>query len=189
MANAHDLLIGGGSFQTGPMTTTASCIAWCKGNGHRFAGLQAGNTCYCGNSMDAYGPSGACTAFCSGNPGEICGGTNANSIYMTSYPTNAASAFLGCFVDCPGGTNCQGGASPRDLPNGAAVPNETVEACVAACKGAGYRYAGAQDGSQCFCGNSFGAYGTSGACGYGCAGNSGEICGGIWASDIYITLP
>lgn len=64
--------------------------------------------------------------------------------------------------------------------------------CINACQSAGYKYAGAQDGNQCFCGNSYGvasaaSLGTSTGCTIACAGNSGETCGGIWENSGYAT--
>ena len=186
-ASSHDI---SATSQTTTTNTPASCVSFCAASGNPFAAVQ-GNVCYCGQTFDNYGSSTACTAPCPGNASDVCGGTNANSIYMVTYPStsNPASAFLGCFVDCPGGSNCKGGASPRDLPAGEAVTNETQATCIAACKAAGYRYAGAQDGTQCFCGNSFGAYGSiPTACGVPCAGNGAQVCGDIWFNSIFITL-
>jgi len=40
--------------------------------------------CYCGNAFGSYGISNNCNAFCPYNPSEICGGSNANSIYETT---------------------------------------------------------------------------------------------------------
>jgi hypothetical protein len=42
--------------------------------------------------------------------------------------------------------------------------------------------------SQCFCGNTYGAYGVSGNCKSLCNGASNEICGGSWANSVYSTL-
>ena len=49
------------------------------------------NECYCGNVFGTYGlaiNSGySCNMPCTGNSNEICGGGNANSIYLTSIPS------------------------------------------------------------------------------------------------------
>ena len=88
-------------------------------------------------------------------------------------------AYIGCYAD----------SSTRDLSyqaySGSATA--TVQACIAACTSAGYKYAGAQDGNQCFCGNSYGSHGTSSNCTMACAGNSSETCGGAWANSVYST--
>ena len=49
----------------------------------------------------------------------------------------------------------------------------------------GYTYAGLQDGSQCFCGNSgYSRYGQTG-CDYQCPGNSYQFCGGSFHNSVY----
>ena len=63
----------------------------------------------------------------------------------------------------------------------------TVEKCVTSCALKGFKFAGTQYGSQCFCGMTYGKYGTSNACSMHCAGNPDEICGGFWANSVYST--
>ena len=47
--------------------------------------LKDGTQCWCGsNYMRAYNVSDECTTPCSGSPGTICGGDQANSIYKVS---------------------------------------------------------------------------------------------------------
>jgi len=64
-----------------------------------------------------------------------------------------------------------------------------VEKCTTQCRLLGYLYAGLQDASQCFCGNSYGNQGhtrvSDSTCTFACAGNSAEICGGSWLNSIY----
>lgn len=57
-----------------------SCIQSCASKGFRYASVQAGSHCFCGNSYGRYGASTACKA-CGGAAGEFCGGTWANSVY------------------------------------------------------------------------------------------------------------
>lgn len=49
--------------------------------GYRYAGLQQGSLCYCGESYGSYGISNNCTVLCSGDNSTICGGESANSIF------------------------------------------------------------------------------------------------------------
>src|SRR5262249_6136593 len=49
----------------------------------------------------------------------------------------------------------------------------------------GFAYAGVQYSSECWCGNSYGRYGTSTNCNMTCSGDSTQICGGPWANDVY----
>jgi len=52
--------------------------------GYRYAGLQSGTECYCGQSYGSLGESYFCDTDCPvGN--EICGGYLSNSIYKTDY--------------------------------------------------------------------------------------------------------
>ncbi len=88
---------------------------------------------------------------------------------------------LGCYADSTTGSN-------RDLPAPLHTPaTNTPSSCVATCLGAGYAYAGVQYGNQCWCGNTFGSYGTSTACTMACSGDATKICGGFNANNIYAT--
>jgi len=88
--------------------------------------------------------------------------------------TNRNPRYLGCFKD----------TRSRDLDL-ASTNAGTIESCVALCANKGLKYAGAQFGGQCFCGNQYGKYGQSNACDAKCSGNPNEICGGTYANSIY----
>ncbi len=93
-------------------------------------------------------------------------------------PAADSGAYLGCFAD----------TKARDLPAGfMSAGNMTPELCENHCRAEGFSYAGAQYGSQCFCGNSYGRYGQlpAGRCNVPCKGNPGEKCGGSWANNVY----
>jgi glucan 1,3-beta-glucosidase len=153
-----------------------------------------------------------CTTPCSGNAGEICGGTWRLGLY--SYLTcNSTSLdppapgwkFKGCFTDS---------VSARTLSVQASVPGAmTVKLCQAACKRLGYVYAGVEYAVEC-CNspsslslkiggtlkkvtNSFPgcdnllqhgggpALDGSSGCNMPCSGNSSEVCGGGNRLDLY----
>jgi hypothetical protein len=59
--------------------------------------------------------------------------------------------------------------------------------CRDQCKAGMFVFAGTQNGSQCFCGNTFGNFGLSNACTMGCSGYNGEICGGPLANSVSMT--
>jgi hypothetical protein len=110
--------------------------------------------------------------------------TLANSQLLVFTPstsaTEPAKTYLGCYNDYQNGI--------RVLGDYVASTNEmTVEQCVSACGSSGYKYAGVQDGSQCFCGS--GNYSSQGAnstgCNMQCTGNSAETCGGNGANSVY----
>jgi len=156
--------------------TVESCVAACYNDGFPYAGLQDGSQCFCGYSYGSHGVSGSCYDTCSGNSAEVCGGPYANSVYSTGIPP---TSYLGCFTD----------EGTRDLQYLLYSGNTgaSIEACVAGCASAGYTYAGSQDGSQCFCGDTYNNYGNvaDGNCNSPCAGNSNEKCGAGWLNSIY----
>ena len=63
--------------------TPQRCVSICKAKGFRFAGVQYGQSCLCGNRYGRYGPADNCNMACTGNRGEMCGGFNSNHIYRT----------------------------------------------------------------------------------------------------------
>lgn len=160
-------------FEQASMTATM-CISICKSKNFNFAGTQAGKFCLCGNTYGKQGLSDKCGTPCAGKNTEICGGAWANSVYPTF--KEEAGKQIGCFVD----------KEPRDLvgPTDFNSPL-TGNNCVNFCKSKDFKYAGTQAGGQCFCGNSYGAYGSSSACTSACSGNAAEKCGGTWANLIY----
>ena len=51
----------------------------------RYAGVENGDACYCGNADDKFIPtdSGQCNIPCTGNPGQFCGGSWRLQVYDT----------------------------------------------------------------------------------------------------------
>jgi len=87
-----------------------------------------------------------------------------------------APTLLGCYTD----------TATRDLSVSEWDNSQmTVEKCVAFCNSLSTTYAGVQFSTQCFCGNSFGAYGESNNCNMNCGGDANENCGGTWANSVY----
>jgi len=57
------------------------------------------------------------------------------------------------------------------------------------CSDQGFKYAGLQNGSWCFCGNSYGRHKAGAAsCTTKCAGDQKQICGGEWANSVWELL-
>jgi hypothetical protein len=79
---------------------------------------------------------------------------------------------------------CYADEANRDLwaGNGSAG---SVEACASFCQEYYTPYFGVQNGGQCYCGYSYGTYGTSTGCTVKCSGNPGETCGGAFANSVY----
>lgn len=84
---------------------------------------------------------------------------------------------LGCYTDQ---------SSPRVLSTSSNPSGLTPTSCQAIRAGAGYTYAGVEDGQECWCGRSATlTHGTSSGCTMACNGNSALTCGGNWAIDLY----
>jgi len=68
--------------------TVQNCINICANRGFKYAGLQYGESCLCGNSYGRYGPANNCNMACTGFPQQLCGGYSANLVYQI-YDQNA----------------------------------------------------------------------------------------------------
>ena len=78
-AAGHDL---DGALFSQPTMTVQTCFSLCYQQGFKFAGLQDGSQCFCGDAYGRYGSAvGACNTPCAGDPSQSCGGTNANHVY------------------------------------------------------------------------------------------------------------
>jgi len=88
--NGHDL--DGSRFSDAAMTVSA-CVQRCTAEGFKFAGVQMGSQCFCGNSHGSQGrlADDQCNERCAGNPGELCGGYMANRVFSTNIAQTQAS--------------------------------------------------------------------------------------------------
>lgn len=75
--------------------TPERCIATCREKGFKYAGVQFGESCLCGNSYGKYGPASNCDYKCTGDSSKICGGYSANSIYSTGAQGNEGKTGTG----------------------------------------------------------------------------------------------
>ena len=66
-----------------PAMSNGLCRKACYDRGFRYAATQYGSWCFCANAVGRYGQAANCNMPCSGGPGEICGGSFANSVYTT----------------------------------------------------------------------------------------------------------
>ena len=111
-------------------------------------------------------------------PVDICDSwfhTPSNSIQL--YGKNVAPTTDNCYED----------DMPRVLPVliRGLVDENKKSACIAACKG--YKYAGMEDGNQCFCGDisPAAALKRPGECTTVCPGDKSEMCGAPWRINIF----
>jgi hypothetical protein len=72
-----------GFLERSNQNTPERCIALCASKQFRFAGVQYGQSCLCGNSYGRYGSATNCNMACTGSPSQICGGINSNNVYRT----------------------------------------------------------------------------------------------------------
>jgi len=159
------------------------CIQFCGSQRYLYAGLQNGRDCRCGNTYGRHGTSDQCNKPCEGDPtGQtICGGLLANSILHTGIFSR--EQVIGCYADNP----------DRDLPynfyRDEPPGGNTQQFCAMHCYDGGYLYAGAQNGVQCYCGNSYGRYGRSVSCNKTCTGDRTRqtMCGGDWSNTVMST--
>eukprot|EP00111_Clytia_hemisphaerica_P017539 TCONS_00051925-protein len=68
-----------------PSVTPNNCRSVCKKSGYRYAAMQYGYLCFCGNSYGKYDmvPDSECNTMCSGDDAYTCGGLWRNKIYNT----------------------------------------------------------------------------------------------------------
>ncbi|MBI4891168.1 MAG: WSC domain-containing protein [Acidobacteria bacterium] len=174
----------------------AACTATCTAKGFKYAAMQAGTFCFCGNSYGRYGISNGCRA-CPGDSSQNCGGSYANAVWSlagsspapppspppkpVASPTSAAASpalggawkFLGCFTDKP----------QRDL-DGLQTSANGPAACTALCAARGFPFAAMQAGNYCFCGKTYGRYGASNEC-RPCRDDPSQSCGGSYANAVW----
>ncbi|OAG27282.1 WSC domain-containing protein [Thermodesulfatator autotrophicus] len=104
--------------------------------------------------------------------------------HISQNPPSLRDNYIGCFKDQGDPYGTQG----RDLDKKIVSASDmSVEKCISICRSSGYRYAGVQYGSQCFCDNDYGLFGPANNCDMKCSGNPNEICGGFWANSVYAT--
>jgi len=72
-----------GYLERSESNTPQRCVQTCAAKGFAYAGVQYGQSCLCGNSYGKYGSADNCNMKCTGDPGQICGGYAANSVYAT----------------------------------------------------------------------------------------------------------
>lgn len=64
-------------------TTPENCVQECKYQNYKFAGVQYGYLCFCGNAFGRYKrlPDNDCNSKCKGDAFRNCGGYYHNSVY------------------------------------------------------------------------------------------------------------
>lgn len=76
-----------GFLERSESNTPQRCIEICRAKQFRYAAVQYGESCLCGNRYGRYGEAQNCDYRCPGDASQICGGYSANSVYATGIET------------------------------------------------------------------------------------------------------
>lgn len=168
------------------------CSAQCAGRGFLFAGMR-NNLCKCGTKVPSNNiASSGCTTPCSADNKQMCGGSSSISVYDLAkagkttdiqYFKWNSTGFGGCFYE--GGKRMLTGLFKYDA-------QLTVAKCIGYCKDGGFALAGAEYGTECYCGNklewSNGYQLRDEQCSTNCAGGGGK-CGAPYSFSLYAVDP
>ncbi|KAG6008725.1 hypothetical protein E4U54_008666 [Claviceps lovelessii] len=179
--------------------TVEKCMAECKGNGFRYAGLEYYGVCFCGATVDgAQVDESQCSFSCSGDKTQKCGGDKTLSIWQDPTFPNAEGITvdsyksLGCYTD--DSSKGRTLSYPMDLGAVACTP----KTCLAACEKRGFPFAGIEYGKECYCGVVLAndtAKVDSSQCDFPCSDDPSIKCGGrsrmsLWiATDLWSLEP
>jgi hypothetical protein len=176
--------------------TPDTCAANCTG--YPYFGVEYGRECYCGNilglgsNVSSYGDA-ACNMPCAGNSTELCGAASLLTMYALNgtIPPIVTEPAIKQVIGSFSYYQCQTEATTeRALSAFSTSSNSmTLEMCISTC--AGYTYAGAEYGRECYCGNAFNAGsvvspGGNADCDMACSGNPLEFCGAATLLSVYI---
>ncbi|OSX63499.1 hypothetical protein POSPLADRAFT_1045823 [Postia placenta MAD-698-R-SB12] len=173
------------------LVALAACLPVDQDDVYVYAGVEYGDTCFCGNGIDNQGvpaDSSNCDIACTGDSSETCGGDYYLDIYWSGDPPPPPPVtvyqvghwvLLGCYSDADGARTL---TTTSDL----APSSVTVESCTSYCYDGGFNYAGVEYDQQCYCGLAIENGGQPinlGNCDMVCAGNTSEYCGGSYTLD------
>lgn len=181
-------VLSNSSWSSNTMTTT-SCINGCNTLGTKYAAVQGGNTCLCGDvaNLGASLPASQCATNCAGNSTETCGGSGQLELFNTSVASLNAGAVAAKYPAGWKGCFSHTNSAPALNDYSYTSASMTVQLCKAACQQFGYAYAGVNNGNGCSCGKA--APTTTQVsfqnCNVGCKGNTTEFCGASAYMDIY----
>lgn len=186
--------------------TVELCVEGCTKLGFAYAGLEgasAAGTCKCSQTMTQATTSANCNVACAGAANEICGGSDATSVYATSSTAlvidggsgatftttlTSASRYLGCYVDS---INLRLLGRRVTILSNQVTPSKCIDACTAI----GLNIAGVEYSTECWCSSVAPAtwtgdptdirFGKPGECNMGCGGASNIACGGPNRISVY----
>jgi hypothetical protein len=168
------------------LMSASLCASTCSGKGFALSGTTSGSSCVCGDASALttlkVEPDSICNSKCVGTTkDEFCGGPTMVSLYDTKIA--AANAGTGSNL-APGFLGCYNEGTSRTLSGYSYTSNSlTNKECIVSCGNLGFKYAGSEYGSQCYCGNTIDTSTGGGIlqaktdCSMPCAGNSSDTCG------------
>ncbi|ENH67518.1 WSC domain-containing protein 2 [Fusarium oxysporum f. sp. cubense race 1] len=179
--------------------TLESCASFCSG--FTYFGTENSRECYCGNQLN-FGSIQAlnqkdCSATCAGDKTDYCGGTLRLQLYKAGAKTTTTPS-----VD-QGNKNFTSYSCVSEPFLGRLLPqlvmsdgnSMTIDTCLEKCWM--YKYAGVENGRECWCGNNINWQGllpnfgqgknvSMTDCNIGCPGNNLAYCGGLARMNLYI---
>ncbi|CAM9784272.1 unnamed protein product [Pylaiella littoralis] len=173
--------------EVGPISETSMSAEICLGiclaldPTYTHFGTEFGNECFCTGDLGTTSDTSACTMDCAGTEGEICGGSDAISVYEIDAPVTTPDDYtsLGCYSDPQDGS--------RAMEVKKTASEMSAEICYNLCieEDPSYEFFGTQYSVECWCSSIFSEPAADGVCNTGCAGNISEICGGVDAISAY----
>lgn len=179
----HPRVLKGAQTVSDTEMTNEYCQQFCQSHGFSIAGTEWSKECFCDNDLDItlIADNANCDMSCTGGA-EICGGGERLTVWKNVPPPPEDWEDQGCYYDS---------IAHRALPTQIQLNHVTVEKCTTACLDGGFKYAGVEYGSECFCGNEIitgsGNIGTSApdGCNMPCNGDGRELCGGGNRLNVY----
>jgi len=157
----------------------AVCAAACKQARYKYAGVENGNQCFCGNMLPPQEIGDVnCNKDCNGSVRHTCGGYWTLEVYDSNLKLKQNFARVGCFQD----------KGQRQLGTTRLIfPMNSPAVCIAACRENGYKYAGVENGDECHCGNLLPSKRISDSkCNKRCNGVD-RSCGAAWILEVFHT--
>jgi len=134
---------------------------------------------------------------CGGSPSKICGGPDALTLFAIPSKVTSLSADLTAKAAAlpsgwvPASTACIAeGTTGRALTGAATAANDmTPSKCATYCASQGFKYAGVEYSTECYCSNTISNGASlslpSSQCNMGCSGDVNTICGGGCALSLF----
>jgi hypothetical protein len=194
-------------YVSGSSISIDQCAQQAQALNLKYFGLEYASQCLAGSVLSPASlpiASNKCNMMCAGNSSQVCGGSNAISLYnntawikpynpnLVNVPNQPGTQFgyVGCYTEGTG-ARALGSTQNSGSANTPASTTLTVEACAAFCFSKGLPWMGVENGNLCFC-NAVGPInsavlapeGESG-CNIPCVGNPTENCGAASRLNVY----